>query len=200
MLVSRSQNTNQGDTAVAENQVRPLTNSDRIQITFGSYNIDIIENDTNIRVSKLYSTHDGSKINRTFAVVSYPEVIEAAFEKEHEAIVNGQSIGVVFEHNGWTINKHLQYLGEIDIPAKHSDSDSLFGAGTERPAIHIYSLDVSKNNSSFTYALIAEVHHPEFLQLKDLKAIYGHGHDNHLEETESVQDFLQVVRSKIQGL
>jgi hypothetical protein len=200
MLVSRSQNTNQGESAVADKQVRPLRNSDRIQIKFGSYDIDIIEYDTNIRVSQLYSTHHGSKINRTFAVVTYPNVIEAAFKKEHEAIVNGQSIGVVFEHNGWTINKHHLYLGEFELPAEYSDSPALFGPGTERPAIHIYSLEVSKNNNSFTYALIAEVHHPEFLQLKDLETIYGHGHDKHLEESKTVQEFLQIVRTKIQAL
>jgi len=196
MLVSRSQNTNQGENAVAENQVRPLRNSDRIKIKFGSYDIDIIENDANIRVSKLYSTHHGQKVNRTIAVVSYPDVIEAAFENEHQAIVDGQSIGEVFEHNGWMIQKHHQYLGEIELPSECSDSHRLFGPGTQRPAIHIYSLDVSKNHSNFTYAVIAEVHHPEFLQLQDLESIYGQGH----EDTGDVYDFLQIVSTKIQGL
>lgn len=200
MLVSRSQNKNQGETAIAENQVRPLRNSDRIKIKFGSYNIDIIENDINIRVSKLYSTQHGLRTNRTLAVVSYPDVIDAAFEKEHEAIVNGESIGVVFEQNGWTIDKHHQYLGEIGIPAEYAGNDPLFGTATNHPAIHIYSLLVSKNAYRFNYALIAEIHHPEFLQLEDLEAIYGHGTDQREEDTRRVEDFLRIVRTKIRGL
>ena len=200
MLVSRSQNKNQVESAVAGNQARPLRNSDRIQIKYGSYNIDIIKNDINIRVSKLYSTQDGLRTNRTLAVVSYPDVIDPAFEKEHKAIVNGQSIGVVFEHYGWTIDKHHQYLGEIEIPAEYSGNDPLFGTATNRPALHIYSLVVHKNKHNFNYALIAEVHHPEFLQLEDLEAIYGHGSDKRQEDTRRVKDFLQIVRAKIRGL
>ena len=196
MLVNRSQNSNQGENTVVENQPRLLSNSDRIQIKFGSYNIDIIENDINIRVSKLFSTHNGKKVNRTFAVVSYPDVVEPAFKVEHESIVSGQSIGVVFEQNGWTIDKHHLYLGEIDLPVNYSATHSLFGPGVQQPAIHIYSLDVSKNDNSFTYALIAEVHHPEFLQLEELQAIYGKGH----EDTNSVQELLQTVTRKIGAL
>ena len=135
-------------------------------------------------------------------MVSYPDVIDAAFEKEHEAIVNGQSIGVVFEQNGWTIDKHHQYLGEMEMPAEYAGNDPLFGTATNRPAIHIYSLLVSKNTHRFNYALIAEIHHPEFLQLKDLEAICDHGADRHKEDTDTrrVQDFLQIVRAKIRGL
>ena len=200
MLVSRSQNTNQAEVTVGKNHSQTLRNSDRIQIRFGSYGLDIIDNDEQIRVSKLYSTHDGLKINRTFAVVAYPDIIESAFKKEHEAIINGQSIGVVFEHNGWEIEKHHQYLGEIELPTDNPGTHSLFGTGADRPAIHIYSLVVNKNNSSFNYAQIAEVHHPEFLQLKDLQAIYGHEPDRHLADTRNVQDFLEIVKTKIQSV
>lgn len=200
MLVSRSQNKNHGETAVAENRAHRLRNSDRIKIKYGNYNIDIIENDIKIRVSKLYSTQDGLRTNRTLAVVSYPDVIDAAFAEEHAAIVNGQSIGVVFEQNGWTIDKHHQYLGEIEVPVQFAGNDPLFGTATNHPAIHVYSLLVSKNTNRFNYALIAEIHHPEFLQLEDLEAIYAHGADRHEEDTRRVQDFLQIVKTKIQGL
>ncbi len=201
MLVTRFENTNQGTASAEEQHPRRMRNSDRIQMNFGSYGIDIIENDKKIRVSNLYSTHDGVKTNRTFAVVAYPGFIEVAFEKEHGAIINGQSIGVVFEHNGWTIDKQHQYFGEIEIPAEDSTNQSLFsGIGTHNPAIHIYSLVVSKNTSSFNYALIAEVHHPDFLQLEDLLAIYDQSSDQHLITDTKVKDFLGIVRAKIRGL
>jgi hypothetical protein len=180
MLISSSEETDQREPPVETSHSRMLRNSDRIQIRFGSYDIDIIENDDHIRVSKLYSLHNGKKTNRTFAIVAYPDLIEPAFKKEHEAIINGQSIGVVFEQNGWII---------------------LFsGIGSTNPAIHIYSLVVNKDNATFEYALIAEIHHPEFLRSEDLEAIYGHGPNSDLTENTSVSDFLEIVRTKIQAL
>ena len=93
MLISCSTNTNPGGSSTEENHSRPLRNSDRIKIKYGSYGIDIIENGDNIRVSNLYSTHNDVKTNRTFAVVAFPDIIEAAFKTEHQSVINGQSIG-----------------------------------------------------------------------------------------------------------
>jgi hypothetical protein len=201
MLISSSEETDQREPPVETSHSRMLRNSDRIQIRFGSYDIDIIENDDHIRVSKLYSLHNGKKTNRTFAIVAYPDLIEPAFKKEHEAIINGQSIGVVFEQNGWVIDKQHRYFGEIEIPSEHPGASSLFsGIGSTNPAIHIYSLVVNKDNATFEYALIAEIHHPEFLRSEDLEAIYGHGPNSDLTENTSVSDFLEIVRTKIQAL
>jgi len=200
MLAGRSQNTKELEVTGREDQTGLLRNSDRIKIKFGSYGIDIIENDNNIRVSSLYSLHHGQKINRTIAVVAYPDVIEAAFVREHEAIINGQSIGVVFEQHGWAIYKQHQFIGEFKIPAECIGNHWLFGTGTVPPAIHSYSLVVSKNGSSFNYAMIAEVHHPDFLRLKDLQTIYTQGCDKHQAQTRKTQDFLDIVKSKLSGL
>jgi len=201
MLLSSSTNTNQGEIPIAGKQLRTLRNSDRIKIKFGNYHIDITENDLEIRVSCLYSVEDGVKTNRTFAVVAYPEIIDPAFKKEHEAIINGQSIGIVFEQNGWAIEKRHQYFGEIEVPGHHASAHPLFGDnGTSNAAIHIYSLLVQKDDASFQYALIAEVHHPEFLQLEDLKAIYGQEPGTLPGNDGRVSDFLAIVRAKIQGL
>ena len=201
MLISHSSNTNPGEAPGVKSQSRPLRNSDRIKIRYGSYGIDILENDNKIRVSNLYSTENGVKTNRTFAVVAFPRLIEAAFKSEHEAIINGQSIGVVFEQNGWEIQKHHLYIGEIEMPTEHAGDHSLFSdIGTGHPAIHVYSLVVAKDNSEFEYAAIAEVHHPDFLQLEDLQAIYGQGSNSNLTPDASVLNFLEIVRSKIQEL
>jgi hypothetical protein len=168
---------------------------------YGSYGIDIIENRNKIRISNLYSTENGIKTNRTFAVVAFPRLIEAAFKNEHEAIINGQSIGVVFEQNGWEIKKNHLYFGEIDMATEHYGDHSLFSdIGTGHPAIHVYSLVVAKDDAEFEYAAIAEVHHPDFLQLEDLQAIYGQGSSSKLAPDESVSNFLDIVRGKIQGL
>ena len=90
-----------------------MLNSEKIREKFGSYNIDVLLSDKRIRVSSLFSVHEGKKITRTFAVVHCPAVVDVRFAKEHQAIVEGQSVGAVFKHNGWQIKKHPVFFGEI---------------------------------------------------------------------------------------
>jgi len=199
MLVSYPAKTTNIDNLAAETLVSELGNSDRIRLKFGSYGIEIIENGARIRVSNLYSTTDGVKTNRTFAVVMLPEVIEPAFSKEHAAIINGQSIGIVFKDNGWKIEKHHQYVGELDVGPDFSGVHSVFGdIGEVRPVIHVYSLLVKKDNAQFHYASIAEVHHPDYLGLSDLRAIFGEEFDGSLEMDRDTADFLRIVNFKMQ--
>lgn len=201
MLASSSAKSNQANVVPIEKQPGSLANSERIQIKFGNYSIDIIDNNSYIRVSSLCSTHDGVRIIRTVAVVAYPSVIEKAFRQEHDAIVSGQSIGTLFKNRGWEIEKHHQYFGEIetsnDLFCEAANRD---GTQQTRSAIHVYTLVVRKDNTSFEYASIAEVHHPEFLQLEDLALIYGSAFESHHEEKEKPDSFLNIVKSRINAL
>jgi len=198
MLVSDPAKTNQSKSLAAQEQASELGNSDRILLKFGNYGIDIVENDLRIRVSKLFSTTGGVKTNRTFAVVMYPAVIEPAFSKEHEAIINGQSIGIVFKEHGWLIEKHNQYIGELEPLSDDSGIHSVFGnIGEVRPVIHVYSLIVKKDNSEFHYASIAEVHHPEYLDLEELKIICGEETDGAPLMNQDTIDFLKIVETRM---
>ena len=40
-------------------------------------------------------------------------------------------------------------------------------------AAHAYALDVAKGERSVPYALLVEIHHPDYLGRDDLPAIYG---------------------------
>lgn len=201
MFVSYPAKTDKSENAAAETQVAELGNSDRIRLKFGNYGIEIVENGARIRVSNLFSTANGVKTNRTFAVVMYPDVIEPAFGKEHEAIINGQSIGIVFKECGWMIEKHHQYIGELDVRDGFAAIHSVFGdIGQVRPVIHVYSLLIKKNNKQFHYASIAEVHHPDYLGLEELKTIYGKEFDGSLEKDRDTVGFLRIVESKMQGV
>lgn len=200
MLSSDTTINNKGKIPAGENQVSDLANSDRIRLQFGNYGIDVIENGLRIRVSNLFSMDADVKTNRTFAVVMYPDVIEAAFKKEHEAIIKGQSIGIVFKENGWSIEKHHQYFGELDPSAGFSAIDSVFGdIGEIKPVIHVYSLHIKKDKSEFHYASIAEVHHPGYLGMEELHAIYGSEFDGHLVKDQDTTGFLKIVASKMQN-
>ena len=201
MLVSYPAKPNNIENLATETQVSELGNSDRIRLKFGNYGIEIVENELRIRVSNLYSMADGVRTNRTFAVVMYPDVIEPAFSKEHEAIINGQSIGIVFRENGWQIEKHHQYIGELEIGSDFSAVHSVFGdIGDVRPVIHVYSLLIKKDNTQFHYASIAEVHHPGYLGLEDLRAIFGNEFDGNLEMDRDIVDFLKIVETRMQGV
>ena len=200
MLASDLANTNQGEAPSAENRVSGMANSDRIRLKFGSYGIEVIENDPRIRVSNLFSVSAGVKTNRTFAVVMYPAMVELAFRDEHEAIIKGQSIGIVFKKNGWLIEKRNQYLGELTPFSDSSAIHSVFGdIGDIRPVIHVYSLIIKKDNDEFHYASIAEVHHPDYLGLEELKVISGIEPDDTLMKNRDTTDFLKIVQSKMQA-
>ena len=201
MLARDPANTNQDEILAMEMQTSGLGNSDRIQLKFGNYGIEIVENGLRIRVSNLFSTAAGVKTNRTFAVVMYPAVIDPAFSKEHKAIINGRSIGIVFKESGWLIEKHHQYIGELETLSDFSCVHSVFGdIGAVRPVIHVYSLLIKKNNNQFHYASIAEVHHPDYLGLQELQTIYGKELGGILEKDQDNIDFLKIVKTKMQGV
>ena len=192
--------TNSIGVSQAQEQATDLGNSDRIRLKFGSYGIEIVENKLRIRVSNLYSTSDGVKTNRTFAVVMYPAVIEPAFRKEHEAIIAGQSIGIVFKEHGWKIDKRHQYIGELETPAGVWGVASVFGQiGKTQPVIHVYSLIIKKDRHEFHYASIAEVHHPEYLEFEELKSIFAVEHNGAQVKSQDTIDFLKIVKTKMQN-
>lgn len=200
MSANSSAMTDTSKAPLADSSASGLGNSDRIQLRFGNYEIDILENGPAIRVSNLYSVEDGIRTNRTFAVVEYPCLIEPEFSTEHEAIISGQSIGVVFKNSGWLSTKQHQYFGELEATSDNPDIFSVFGdIDASQLAIHVYSLLVKKNGHEFQYALITEVHHPEYLNLEDLQAIYKSEFDTKREKTEAVGHILKIVKAKMQN-
>ena len=148
-----------------------LLNSQRIERTFGSYGIEVLESDTRIRVSNLFSTEGGIRVCRTFAVVRYPDSIAPAFAAEHAAILGGGSIGAVFAASGWTVEKFHRHYGRVLATSRVA---TLMQVAPETAlAIHVYALDIVKDGVRFHYATIVEVHHPVYLTTADLPVIYG---------------------------
>lgn len=198
MSASFRTNINDGEAVPLELHTIELGNSERIRLKFGSYGIEVLESGERIRVSNLYSIESGITTIRTFAVVAYPLVIEPEFSKEHDEIINGKSIGIVFKDNGWVIDKRHQYFGKVELPSGTTHGVSIFGdIGVAQPVVHVYSLFVKKDAAEFHYASIAEVHHPGYLGLNDLKAIYGSQYTSTQVMDEQVRDLLDIVQTKI---
>ena len=61
---------------------RTPLNSERIEARYGSYGIEVLESDTRIRESNLFSEHAGGRVTRTFAIVQYPEIVHSEFSDE----------------------------------------------------------------------------------------------------------------------
>jgi len=149
---------------------REILNSERIAAVFGSYGIEVLEQDDAVRVSSLYSEADGEKTCRTFAVVRYGRV-DAELHGEHAAIVAGGSIGAVLAAAGWEVRKtHLRY-GEVAATPRLASLMQV-AAGTPL-AVHVYALDVAKAGRTLEYAALVEIHHPDYLGSDDLLEIYG---------------------------
>ena len=188
-------------TTVDAETLRPLLNSERIKIKFGSYAIDVIKNKKNIRMSNLYSSKNGENTTRTLAVVTYPEQLNPKLSKEHQAIVSGQSLGAVFKRSGWKIEKKHVYFGEVDSSKALSKVYSLMGG--IRPtnlSIHIYDFYVNKNGSALHYATISEVHHPVYLNSSDLKEIYSKEFDKYHNRSDLATSILRRVELEMERI
>ena len=172
-----------------------MLNSERIEQTFGGYGIDVWYSDARVRLSNLYSSHDGRRTMRSFAIVGYPETIAEAFASEHRAILAGGSIGTTFQAGGWEVLKTgHQYFAVAVEPMlaveMQIDSGSLL-------ATHAYRLEIVSGDRRFDYAQIIELHHPDYLQLDDLPAIYGPPAPASETLTAAVRDLLQAGREKL---
>ena len=156
-------------TALAQAPI-PL-NSERIEARFGSYAIEVLEHSSELRISNLYSIEGDTRVTRTFAVVAYPTHVDAALTSEHEAILAGGSIGAVFAANGWRVYKHNRLIGTVQDTEKLR---ALMRREHEAAlALHVYSFEVERDRERHEYALIAEIHHPDYLSERELAAIYG---------------------------
>ena len=154
-------------------QGQPL-NSERIEQAFGSYGVDVIQSSNEGRVASLYSGSGGNKVTRTFAVVRYAGRVRPAYASEHSQVAAGQSLGAVFKAAGWGIEKHNIFVGELEIPATYSLLAELMHIGLpQHLATHVYLLVIRKDDRSYNYATITELHHPDYLSAEDLNRTYG---------------------------
>ena len=154
--------------------LRPLLNSERIELVFGSYGLEILESDQRLRISNLYSRDGARPICRTFAVVLFPPAIDPRIAGEQLEILAGGSIGAVMKRAGFTVERRNLYFGELPPDRRRERLRRLMGGPGERTlAVHAYTMVLHRGDLAIEYATIAEVHHPAFLDLDDLAGIYG---------------------------
>ena len=176
-----------------------LLNSERIKMKFGSYGIDVLKTSPELRISNLHSLNKAQKITRTFAVVQYPKTVNKAYSKEHQIIVGGGSIGQVFKEANWKITKRNLFFGTLPASSLYQKVYDLMGLKTQNElAIRIYQFQISKNDLSYSYATISEIHHPAYLNFNDLTKINSEAKE--YTSKAQVKELLQLLPRTIEEL
>lgn len=190
-----------GDELKNTEALRPLLNSQRIERIFGSYEIEVLKNGPELRVSDLHSISDGISTTRTVALVTYDEQLDQELTDEHRMIVRGGSIGEVFLNQAWVVEKENRYFGEIEASADYSPTYQRMGEIEPTTlAVHIYELFVRKGDLRLHYADIAEVHHPDYFDLEDLHGIYAEFFEENREADADVQQTLELLKAEMKTI
>jgi hypothetical protein len=149
-------------------------NSDLIERRYGSYGVEIRDADAESRVASLYSNAGEQSTTRTYAITEFLNPDLAAYRRQHQQIVRGGSIGSTFRAAGYDIRKQSLFVGELEVPPEYTTLADLMKIDLpDTLAVHQYLFVVSKEDNTWSYARITEVHHPDFLSAGELQAMYG---------------------------
>ncbi|MDH3431910.1 MAG: hypothetical protein OEQ14_18065 [Gammaproteobacteria bacterium] len=148
-------------------------NSERIEQRFGNYDVDVLEQNSGIRRSNVYSTDKGVRTCRTYAVVKFMDPGLAEIAAVHEAVLGGRSIGATFKDAGWEIRKMTTYIGSAQVGDPQHTIARIMRLNTPADVgLHAYQLSIEKGARSIHYATIVESHHPAYLTETELADIY----------------------------
>jgi hypothetical protein len=173
-----------------------LLNSERIEQRFGSYGIDVLASEAGLRRSSLYSSGDGERVCRTYAVVRFTDQPDTSYSPEHARVLAGNSLGEVFKANGWAIHKQTLHIGSFEVAHPAPEIGQLMQLdGGKTLALHIYQLLLARGDQVFEYATIIEAHHPAYLSPAELLNIY-HYDDAETLSTESISKLVALISSK----
>ena len=170
-----------------------LLNSERIEERFGNYGIELLSSGAGVRRSNLYSTDQGVRTCRTYAIVRFTGESHALVDDEHQQILAGNSIGAIFKASGWSIHKESLHVGTLQLDESMNSIAELMHVGVDTDvAMHIYRLLLEKGDQALDYATIMELHHPEYLNEIQLDEMYA-PRGNESLETRQIEAFKALV-------
>jgi hypothetical protein len=181
--------------------LRPKLNSQRIEYFFGSYGVETLPIVSSpfgeSRIANLYSIHDGQKIMRTLAVVEFQQPVHESLKQAHDAISQGQSIGIALQKSGWTIDIVPVYFGSVSLSSQLKAW--MQADGYDQAAVHIYKLHVFRNPSEdrLHYCTIIEVHSPLYLDENWLQSLYPDQYQDHRKKSSEIDALLKSLTTLI---
>lgn len=162
-----------------------LLNSERIQQRFGSYGVEVLQQDDGVRRSNLYSVDNGVRVCRTYALVKFIVPVNAELSATHKAVVGGQSIGTSFSTAGWRIRKETIFVGSMRLPGpQHAIARLMHLDDAASLGLHAYRLILRKGAQTVYYATIIESHHPHYITETELSELYAEAMSAHLDSAE----------------
>jgi len=174
-------------------------NSDRIGDRFGSYGITVLPHTGGVRRSSLYSVDGETKTCRTYAVVRFVDDSTPSVATAHADVLAGHSIGTTFKSTGWQSRKITLHIGHLTLDAsQHAIGKLMRLEGVTEFAIHAYQLVLEKESQTVNYATIAEMHHPDYMSLPEVKSLYGDGVETRLSDDE-IRDLSDLILDSDQG-
>jgi hypothetical protein len=107
------------------------------------------------------------------AIVDFAFPVDDRISAEHRAIIAGASIGQTFRDSGWRIEKETLVISETGPEEYAWGIAGLMRIDSKQPlAIHRYRFVVAKGRLKIYYASITEIHHPEYMNVRQLRAIF----------------------------
>lgn len=145
-----------------------LLNSDRIRLTFKDYDLEVLLQNDQVRVSNLHAKN----AMKTCAIVNYSKNIPSWLQETHKEIYQGASIGETIKKS-FKLKKEGLYLGETKIPSFAKIRMAPLELEIDA-AVYIYNLLVQEPNSDnwISYCTITEIYCPSYLMLGDLKILH----------------------------
>ena len=138
----------------------PSLNSDLIRERFGSYHVDVLRRSDDTRVSALSSEDNGERVCRTFAVTQFMPL--------------NRSIGATLRGAGFEVDKRSLDITTARLEdSSHAALERMHLEAPATLAMHIYSLGIRDKSTTSPFAIIAELHHPEFLVYEDLRELFS---------------------------
>jgi hypothetical protein len=136
-------------------------NSEEIKARFGSYHVDVLQQDQTSRFANL-NIHDGVAVCRTLAITRFSQPISPALKDADKQIRAGHSIGNTLQQAGLLMSREV--IIEATTPC--GQQFSALCAQTvlvDSPVyLRVYRLHAGTEPQKLTpYAIIAEAHHPE---------------------------------------
>ncbi|MCW8400369.1 hypothetical protein OQJ26_16435, partial [Legionella sp. PATHC038] len=116
------------------------------------------------------------------------------FQKTHDKIYKGGSIGQTIKNDGFSLTKEDIYFGLTKLPEFAKEK---MQTDQKSVAVYIYRSIVKnqENSESVDYCTITEIYSPLYLTLGDLQLLSPEGTQKHQVITESAQKYLDDLSS-----
>lgn len=173
-----------------------LLNSERIESRYGNFGIEVVSQIDRVRRSRLYSSANGTRTCRTYAIAQIASEPPPEIAAEHRQISAGASIGATFKSNGWRVFKETRLIDSILLEEDPHNIYTCMHLDDSTPlAVHVYRLLLNKGSRVIDYATIIELHHPDYLREDDVRRLFEFD-DTDAPSASERRDWIALVKEK----